>query len=134
MVAVWPSGLIIVRPSRKKVAPAGSSRVPPLAFTFPEPEIVPPWIVVRPLTVMSAVLVNVPNVIVSVVAFKGFVPKFAVPALARTVGIVPAEPGKAVLKLRVPELEVKAAPIELTVPVKLVVPPLESSIVAPVTL
>ena len=76
---------------------------------------------------------DLPDVIVSVVVFKGLVPKLAVPPSTSTLGIVPAEPEKVELKLRVPELEVNDAPIELTVPIRLVVPPLELSIVAPVT-
>ena len=88
--------------------PGGSSRIPPFELTSPEPEIVPPVIVVRPLTVITPEPVRVPPLISSVVAFRALVPKFAVPPSIITVGIVPAYPGKEVVKLSVPEVDVKA--------------------------
>ena len=54
-VAVWPAGLIRVRPSRREVP---FMRIPPLAVTSPEREMLPPLRVVSPLIVMSAVLIR----------------------------------------------------------------------------
>ena len=82
----------------------------------------PPLRVVSPLIVMSAVLVRLP-LFVSVVTVKALGPKLAtVPPLIFTVAMVPAEPGKAVVKLSVPDNDVNAVPIESTVPPIFTVP------------
>ena len=70
----------------------------------------PPLKVVRPLTVMAAVLVSVPLVMVNVVASSAIVPK-----------------------LSVPDCDNRVAPMEGIVPVKLTMPLTEASIVVPVT-
>ena len=128
---VWPTGLVRVRPSSSSLDSVVPVKMPPLALTAPEPEIVPESSVNGPVTVMSPVPVSVPPFMFSVVASSTFAPKFTVPPLTVTALIVPAVPGKAVAKLSVPPPNVSAAPIELTVPVKLAVPP--SAIVVPVT-
>ena len=98
-------------------------RIPPLAVTSPEPEMLPPLRVVSPLIVMSAVLVR-SLLFVSVVMVKALVPKLATETPLRfTVAMVPAEPGKAVVKLSVPPSAiVNAVPIESTVPPIFTVP------------
>ena len=72
--------------------PGGSSRIPPFELTSPEPEIVPPVIVVRRLMVITPGTGQTPPLISSVVAFRALVPKFAVPPSIITVGIVPGRP------------------------------------------
>jgi hypothetical protein len=55
--------LICVRPSKKTPKTPESIRIPPLALTAPEPEIVPLVSVNSPLTVIPPVPVSVPPVI-----------------------------------------------------------------------